>query len=119
MRLAMRSDVVLVLPATANTIANVANGSAGDLISATILGCEKPVFFFPGMNRTMWEKPAVQRNANQLREDGYHVPEPSYQRGLELADWSVGEHPALPAPAKVIEIVKSVLDDATVLKATH
>lgn len=109
MRLALGADLVVVLPATANTIANVARGAACDLISATVLGSTCPTYFFPSMNRVMWEKPAVQRNVAQLREDGHLVPEPVYQRGFELADRSFGEHPTLPGIGEVVDIVRAAL----------
>ncbi len=76
-------DVVLVYPATASIIGKVANGIADELIAAIVLATEAPVFFVPIANPSMLEHPAVQRNIEQLRQDGYVVlPSPP---ALEIA----------------------------------
>ncbi|MCA9048413.1 MAG: phosphopantothenoylcysteine decarboxylase [Planctomycetaceae bacterium] len=68
--LAQRAQVVIVAPATANTLARLAHGLADDLLSATLLVTTAKVFVAPAMNCDMWAKPSVQRNVQQLQQDG-------------------------------------------------
>ena len=53
-------------PATANLLAKAATGLADDLLSTLLLSFTGPVLLAPAMNSEMWEKPAVQRNVQQL-----------------------------------------------------
>jgi phosphopantothenoylcysteine decarboxylase/phosphopantothenate--cysteine ligase len=71
------AQLVLVMPATANTLAKAALGMADNLVTACVLASAAPVVFVPAMNVRMWEKPAVQRNVEQLRADGHGVVPPS------------------------------------------
>jgi phosphopantothenoylcysteine synthetase/decarboxylase len=76
-------DVILVYPATASIIGKVANGIADELISAIILATSAPVYFVPISNTAMLQHPAMLRNIEQLRADGYIVlPSPP---ALEIA----------------------------------
>lgn len=74
--LARRARLVVVAPATAQTIARLAHGMADDLLSTTVLVTTAPVVVAPAMNCDMWAKPAVQRNVTQLVSDGYHIVGP-------------------------------------------
>jgi phosphopantothenoylcysteine synthetase/decarboxylase len=69
-------DLVLVYPATVNIVGKVAQGIADELIAALVLATEAPVFFVPVANPAMWAQPAVRRNLEQLRRDGYAVLPP-------------------------------------------
>ena len=62
------SDYILVVPATADVLARLANGHADDLVTATLLCSRCPVLIAPAMHPRMWEHPATQRNAQRLRE---------------------------------------------------
>ena len=64
------SELLIVMPATANIIAKAARGIADDLVSTMIAAKRQPVLFVPAMNRFMWENPANLRNVEQLRRDG-------------------------------------------------
>ena len=68
--LAERAELMCVAPATANFLAKTAQGIADDLLSTLYLSFSGPVMMAPAMSNEMWEKPAVQRNMTQLREDG-------------------------------------------------
>lgn len=68
--LADETAVYCIAPATANCLAKAANGIADDLVSTLYLSFEGPVVMAPAMNTAMWEKPAVQRNVAQLKDDG-------------------------------------------------
>lgn len=70
------ADLLIVAPATANTIAKFARGIADDFLSSTYLACFAPVLIAPAMNTTMWEHPATQRNLDQLRADGVYLMDP-------------------------------------------
>ncbi len=74
--LARRADLFVIAPATANIIAQMANGFAQDLLSTLTLTCTAPILIAPAMNADMWAKPAVQRNLAQLKNDGIHIVEP-------------------------------------------
>ena len=69
-------DLLIVAPATANTLAKFANGVADDFLTSTYLACTAPVLVAPAMNTTMLEHPATQRNLEKLRADGVHIIEP-------------------------------------------
>lgn len=68
--LADRADLFLVAPATANTLANFANGLAPDPLSSIYLATRAPTLLAPAMNGKMWLHQATQRNVKQLTEDG-------------------------------------------------
>jgi phosphopantothenoylcysteine decarboxylase/phosphopantothenate--cysteine ligase len=68
--LAERAELLCVAPATANFLAKAAHGLADDLLSTLYLSFAKSVLIAPAMNCEMWEKPSVQRNVEQLRDDG-------------------------------------------------
>lgn len=71
------SDYAVILPATANIIAKMANGIADDAVSTAILATAAPKIVVPAMNMNMWENAAVQRNIHQLKQDGITVIEPA------------------------------------------
>ncbi|MFD3935833.1 flavoprotein [Streptomyces sp. NPDC058611] len=78
------ADVLVVLPATANFLAKAAHGIADDVLTATLLATQCPVVIAPVMNAAMWSKPAVRRNVERLREDGYEIVEP--KEGISLTE---------------------------------
>ena len=63
-------DAILVAPASADFMAKLVHGRADDLLSTLCLARDCPLLLAPAMNRQMWEAPATQRNAKQLRDDG-------------------------------------------------
>lgn len=88
------ADAVLIAPATAQTIARLAQGLADDLLAAAVLACSAPVIVCPAMNARMLAHPATQRNLQTLRDFGYAIVEPECGRlacGEEgagrLAEW--------------------------------
>lgn len=78
--LAERSDLLLIAPATANTLAKLAHGLADDLLSITALAAQCPVAVAPAMDGAMYENPAVRANLDVLRARGIHVIEPASGR---------------------------------------
>ena len=69
-------DLLLIVPATANTLAKFANGIADDFLTSTYLASTAPIMVAPAMNVTMWEQPANQRNIERLKDDGVYFVEP-------------------------------------------
>jgi phosphopantothenoylcysteine decarboxylase / phosphopantothenate---cysteine ligase len=70
-------DLIVVAPATANTIAKLANGMADNMITTTLLAATAPVWIAPAMNVHMYDHPAVKRNIAVLAEFEYQFIEPS------------------------------------------
>jgi len=75
--LADRADLVVVAPATANTIGKVASGIADDLLTTTIMATKAPVLFAPAMNVNMIENPLYRDNQKRLEALGYRFVEPA------------------------------------------
>ncbi|TWT56909.1 Coenzyme A biosynthesis bifunctional protein CoaBC [Thalassoglobus neptunius] len=71
--LARRAELFLIAPATANAIARIAHGFADDQLTTLSLAVTCPVYVAPAMNNEMWSKPAVQRNIQQLQDDGIRI----------------------------------------------
>ncbi|KUP07059.1 phosphopantothenoylcysteine decarboxylase [Bacillus coahuilensis p1.1.43] len=96
------ADLIIVAPATANTIGKLANGIADDMISTTLLAATAPVWVAPAMNVHMYDHPAVKRNIQTLASFGYEFIEPS--EGY-LACGYVGKG-RLEEPEKIVELVQ-------------
>jgi len=75
-RLVREADVVLVVPATANTIAKIADGVADDIVGALLLAARVPVLVAPAMNAAMYEHPATQAHLQTLRDRGVAIVDP-------------------------------------------
>jgi phosphopantothenoylcysteine decarboxylase/phosphopantothenate--cysteine ligase len=71
--LARWADAILVAPASANTMARLAQGLADDLLSTLCLASEVPLAIAPAMNRVMWAAPATQANRQRLTERGVRI----------------------------------------------
>ncbi len=71
------SDLLLVAPLTANTMAEFAHGLAPDLLTSIYLATRGPVLLCPAMNGKMYEHPATQANLQTLRARGHAVVEPA------------------------------------------
>jgi phosphopantothenoylcysteine decarboxylase / phosphopantothenate---cysteine ligase len=102
------ADIVLVAPATANTIGKLANGMADDMITTTLLAATAPVWIAPAMNVHMYDHPAVRKNINTLFEYGYRFIEPS--EGF-LACGYVGKG-RLEEPEKIVEVLSDYFKES-------
>ena len=78
--IAERSDVLIVAPATANTIAKIASGIADDPITTTVLATKAPVIVAPAMDANMFENPATRRNVARLESWGCVIAGPAEGR---------------------------------------
>ncbi|MFS0879930.1 bifunctional phosphopantothenoylcysteine decarboxylase/phosphopantothenate--cysteine ligase CoaBC [Bacillus sp. 7586-K] len=95
------ADLVLVAPATANTIGKLANGIADNMLTTTLMATKATVWIAPAMNVHMYEHPAVQENIQTLYQFGYRFIEPS--EGF-LACGYVGKG-RLEEPEKIVELL--------------
>ena len=75
--LADRADLLMIAPATANSIGKLANGIADDALSTVAVSVHCPVLLAPAMNGHMYHNPIVQRNINTLKTHGFHFIEPA------------------------------------------
>ena len=80
------ADLILVEPATANTISKLAMGSSEDLASTVILASNKPIFLVPAMNVRMWEHPSLKKNLEKLKTYSYKII------GPEIGEMACGEY---------------------------
>jgi phosphopantothenoylcysteine decarboxylase / phosphopantothenate---cysteine ligase len=103
--LGMQADLVVVAPATANTIARIAAGLSDDLLSTTILATTAPVLIAPAMNPAMLANPATQANIATLRARGHLVLEPGEGRMAE----HVSGKGRLPEPAQLEGEIRALL----------
>jgi phosphopantothenoylcysteine decarboxylase/phosphopantothenate--cysteine ligase len=103
--LAHRADLLIVAPATANTIANLAGGHANDWITVTALGVQCPVLLAPAMEAEMYASPITQRNLETLSGLGWRIMQPREGR---LASGLVGKG-RLPEPAEIVAEALSLL----------
>lgn len=103
--LARQSQLLCVAPATANFMAQAACGFADDLLSTLLLSFTGPVVVAPAMNTEMWEKPAVQRNLEQLRADGLHIVDPK-SGWLSCRQKGVGR---MAEPDEIAEVIRKIL----------
>lgn len=72
-----KADVMLIAPASANVIGKIAGGIADDMLTTTVMACQKPVIIAPAMNTKMYENPILQDNLDKLRRFGYEIIEPA------------------------------------------
>lgn len=75
--LARWADLLLIAPASANTLAKMANGLADDLLSTLYLASECPVYVAPAMNQAMWHKAVTQDNIHRLQQYKVHLIGPA------------------------------------------
>tara|TARA_Y100000591_G_scaffold328947_1_gene356520 strand:- start:323 stop:1531 length:1209 start_codon:yes stop_codon:yes gene_type:complete len=79
------ADVILIAPATANTISKLSQGSSEDLASTVVLASDKQIFLAPAMNVRMWEHQSTKNNLKVLKSYGYKLIGPA------LGDMACGE----------------------------
>jgi phosphopantothenoylcysteine decarboxylase/phosphopantothenate--cysteine ligase len=103
--LSHQADLLIVAPATANTIANLAGGHANDWITVTALGVQCPVLVAPAMEAEMYASPITQRNLETLSGLGWRIMQPREGR---LASGLVGKG-RLPEPAEIVAEALSLL----------
>lgn len=103
--LASSIDLLIVAPATANTLARFAHGLADEFLSALYLATKAPVLVAPAMNTNMWDHAATQANLRTLRERGVRFVEPG--EGYLACGW-IGKG-RLAEPADIVEAADAIL----------
>ena len=106
-QLSRAADLVVVAPATADLMAKMAAGLAGDLATTLLLATDKRVLIAPSMNVRMWHHPATQRNLARLAADGVLVVGPN------AGDMACGEHGPgrMAEPAEIFAAITAALAD--------
>lgn len=91
-QLGQSGDLIIIAPATAQTIARLAHGLADDLLSTVVLAADCPIIICPAMNSKMYLNPATQANLEKLREFGYTIIEPD-SGAMACGDYGPGRLP--------------------------
>ena len=101
------SDLILVAPATANTISKLSTGSSDDLASTVILASDKDIFLVPAMNVRMWEHLSTKENLHKLKSFDYQII------GPEIGDMACGEYGEgkMTEPMDIINYIDDYLKD--------
>ena len=110
--LARWTELALVVPATANFIAKMANGIADDAASTTILATAAPKLVIPAMNDQMWNNPATQRNLQFLKEKQVQIMEPAV--GMLAEGYAAKGR--MPEPDQISAWVEDLLNKKEILK---
>ena len=100
--LAKWADLLIIAPATANTIAKLAMGIADDLLTTVCLATTAPILIAPAMNQQMWQHPSVKLNLQTLTDYDYEIIQPA---SGEQACGDIGEG-RLPEPEQLLEYVQ-------------
>ncbi|MHB1317065.1 MAG: bifunctional phosphopantothenoylcysteine decarboxylase/phosphopantothenate--cysteine ligase CoaBC [Anaerolineae bacterium] len=103
--LAKSADVIVIAPATANTLAKLAVGLADNLLTTTVLASTAPLVLAPAMDADMWAHPATQRNASLLEARGAVIVQPEEGR---LASGRMGRG-RLPTTDTLIAAIRQTL----------
>jgi phosphopantothenoylcysteine decarboxylase/phosphopantothenate--cysteine ligase len=113
-KLTERADLMLVAPATNNTIAKIAHGLCDDLVSLMVCAAACPVVFAPAMNERMWDNPIAQENVAKLKGVGYRFigPEAGW-----LACRNIGSG-RLSEPQNIVDEVTRLLTEPGALPPT-
>lgn len=114
--LAKWADLILIAPASANTLAQLAHGHAGDLLTTICLATAAPVMVAPAMNQQMWAHAAVQDNCATLQRRGVQIIEPA-SGSQACGDVGAGR---MPEPLELRDAIASALQPLTpVLAGKH
>jgi phosphopantothenoylcysteine decarboxylase/phosphopantothenate--cysteine ligase len=106
LELVRRADVYAIVPASANTIAKLANGLADNLLTSAALACTAPLVIAPAMNDRMWSHPATQANVETLAGRGAVVVPPTTGSLASRGEWGAGR---LAEPADVLLAIEAAI----------
>ena len=97
------ADLILIAPATANTISKLANGNSDDLASTVALASNKKIFIAPAMNVRMWNHQSTKQNITKLKTYNYRLI------GPEIGDMACGEYGEgkMSEPKKIVDKLES------------
>lgn len=103
--LADYADILVIAPATANSIGKIAGGLADDLLTTTVMATKAPVLLCPAMNANMLAQASVQENIEKLAARGFYLLAPAYG---ELACKAAGAG-RLPEIEDIVEEIETIL----------
>ena len=103
--LGLWADIMIIAPASANTLAKLSKGICDNLLSAVYLSAKCTVFLAPAMDLDMWKHPATQKNIDALISYGNRIIKPAYG---ELASGLIGEG-RMAEPEEIIEFLNQEL----------
>jgi phosphopantothenoylcysteine decarboxylase/phosphopantothenate--cysteine ligase len=109
LELVANADVLLIAPASANTIAKLAGGHAENLLTSAALAADCPLVIAPAMNNRMYEHPATQANLATLRERGATIVEPGSGRLASKGEHGIGR---LAEPAELLARCEQAIEAA-------
>lgn len=101
------ADVVVVIPATANTIAKLASGACDNLMLSVVTGSPAPTLVVPAVPPAMFDRPAVRRNMDTLAADGFEIVPPEPALSLQSGRIEKG----IPNIMKIVERIRKILVD--------
>ena len=107
-----RAQLLVVAPATANTLAKLAHGIADNLVTEAALAHRGPVLVAPAMNPRMWSHAATQANVDLLRSRGVHVVGPD-EGALAEGEWGVGR---MSEPEEIYARARALLGESDTLR---
>ncbi len=110
--LGLWADMFLIAPASANTLAKMANGQCDNLLTAAYLSAKCPVYFAPAMDLDMWRHPATLNNVQRLQSYGNILIQPGTG---ELASGLHGEG-RMAEPEEIVELLNSAVNKSLPLK---
>src|SRR3954466_4159385 len=109
LELVRRADVYAIAPASANTIAKLANGLADNLLTSAALASACPLVLPPATNAAMYGSAATQANLETLRARGVLIVDPEVGSLASRGEWGVGR---LAEPAQILARVEALLPGA-------
>tara|TARA_B100002051_G_scaffold260597_1_gene281246 strand:- start:1604 stop:2785 length:1182 start_codon:yes stop_codon:yes gene_type:complete len=110
--LSRTNDLILVCPATANTLAKFANGYGDNLVSNTLLATNKQIIFIPAMNSYMWSNKANQKNVKILKNRGYEFIGPKIGN-LKCGEYGLGK---ISDSKKILDLIASKFENLNLFK---
>src|ERR1044072_2811142 len=114
-QLSREADLVVVAPATADLLAQMAAGLADDLATTLLLATDKKVLAAPAMNVRMWRHEATRRNVARLRADGVTILAPD-EGEMACGEYGPGR---LPEPAAILAAIETALGGPGPLGGKH
>ena len=110
--LGLWANAMIVAPATASTIAKMANGVADNMLVTTYLSAKAPVFVAPAMDLDMFKHPTTKRNLDLLRSYGNHIIEPA---AGELASHLIGKG-RMEEPENIVKVLDAYFEQSLDMK---
>ncbi len=110
--LSRKNDIVIVCPATANSIAKYANGYGDNLASNTLLASNKKILFAPAMNSQMWMNKSNQENIKKIKKRGHEFIGPEIGK-LKCGEFGLGR---ISETKKIIGVIKNNLNTLNLFK---